>query len=54
MFEVLQGLESLQGGQVERCLEARLRWVERGASLHHWSLQEKVDAHHSVKNKLNI
>lgn len=54
MFEALQGLEPLQGGQVERCPGARLRWVEKGVSLHHPSLQEMVEADHSVEEKSRI
>lgn len=51
MFGALRGLEPLRGGQVERCPGARLRWVEKEASLHHRSLQETVEADHSVEEK---
>lgn len=48
VFEVLRQPEPPQGGRVERCPGAMLRWVEREVSLHHRSLQETVEGDRSV------
>lgn len=52
VFEALREREPLRVGRGERCPGVRLHWVERGASLHHLSLREMVEEHHSVERTI--